>query len=176
MTPGDDVMNRYMALPTIRKAQIDWLRSKGVSTSAIANPDALVTGEVAFTGSRFDFHDEADGAAAFEQVVVVLVRDTDGCPLDLGRGHRALTTLALGLDASHLQAMPSGRAFTMKERSPSIRTSLHGWPRIGMASPFWTTPGHGASCPTSADHFWRLAASTTPAPFHRSSLLPSRAF
>ena len=39
---------------------------------------------MAFTGSRFDFPDEADGAAVFEPVVIVLLRDTDGCPLDLG--------------------------------------------------------------------------------------------
>ena len=84
MTPGDTVLSRFNALPTLAQARIDWLVSKGVPLRAISEPDALAAADVAFEGSRFAFTDEADGAAAAEVALIVLLRDeTDGCPVDL---------------------------------------------------------------------------------------------
>src|SRR3954454_19935961 len=83
-SPFDDVMQRFLACPTLGQRQIDWLRAREVPASAISDPDELACADVYFRGCRFGFPGEMEDAGAPEAAVVLLLRDeVDGCPIDL---------------------------------------------------------------------------------------------
>ena len=83
MTNLGQILERLQTCAGLSQRQIDWLTAQGVSTAAIAQPDALATAKVVFDGRcRFAFADEVEGGDSVD-VIIFAERDVDGSLFDL---------------------------------------------------------------------------------------------